>query len=69
MDICLWRVTMGGYIALEKNKLMKIMHIIPGSGGSFYCGNCLRDSKYVEALRKSDHHGGQIAHVSAPFCR
>ncbi|MBE0655524.1 MAG: glycosyltransferase family 4 protein [Bacteroidales bacterium] len=34
---------------------MKILHIIPGSGGSFYCGNCLRDSKYVEALRKSDH--------------
>jgi glycosyltransferase involved in cell wall biosynthesis len=40
---------------LEKNKAMRIMHIIPGSGGSFYCGNCLRDSKYVEALRKSDH--------------
>jgi len=34
---------------------MKIMHIIPGSGGSFYCGNCLRDSKYVQALRSSDH--------------
>ena len=34
---------------------MNIMHIIPCSGGSFYCGNCLRDSKYVEALRKSDH--------------
>ena len=34
---------------------MNIMHIIPGSGGSFYCGNCLRDAKYVEALRKSDH--------------
>ena len=31
------------------------MHIIPGSGGSFYCGNCLRDSKFVEALRESDH--------------
>jgi glycosyltransferase involved in cell wall biosynthesis len=31
------------------------MHVIPGSGGSFYCGNCLRDSKYVEAMRKSDH--------------
>jgi glycosyltransferase involved in cell wall biosynthesis len=46
---------MAGYIVLEKSKLMKIMHIIPGSGGSFYCGNCLRDSKYVEALRKSDH--------------
>jgi len=40
---------------LEKNRTMRIMHIIPGSGGSFYCGNCLRDSKYVEALRKSDH--------------
>jgi glycosyltransferase involved in cell wall biosynthesis len=34
---------------------MNIMHIIPGSGGSFYCGNCLRDSKYVQAMRKSDH--------------
>ena len=34
---------------------MKIMHIIPGSGGSFYCGNCLRDSKYVEALRRLNH--------------
>lgn len=34
---------------------MKIMHIIPGSGGSFYCGNCLRDSKFVEGMRKSDH--------------
>lgn len=34
---------------------MNIMHIIPGSGGSFYCGNCLRDSKYVAAMRKSDH--------------
>lgn len=31
---------------------MKIAHIIPGSGGSFYCGNCLRDSKSIEALQK-----------------
>ena len=30
---------------------MKIAHIIPGSGGSFYCGNCLRDSKYMKALQ------------------
>lgn len=37
------------------NKSMKIMHIIPGSGGSFYCGNCLRDSKFVEGLRASEH--------------
>jgi glycosyltransferase involved in cell wall biosynthesis len=34
---------------------MKIIHIIPGSGGSFYCGNCLRDSKYFDALRKMGH--------------
>jgi len=34
---------------------MNIIQIIPGSGGSFYCGNCLRDSKYVDALRKLDH--------------
>ncbi len=34
---------------------MKILQIIPGSGGSFYCGNCLRDSKYVEAMRGLGH--------------
>ena len=34
---------------------MRIVQIIPGSGGSFYCGNCLRDSKYVDALRKQGH--------------
>ncbi|MDP3644967.1 MAG: glycosyltransferase family 4 protein [Bacteroidota bacterium] len=34
---------------------MKIAHIIPGSGGSFYCGNCLRDSKYVMALKDLGH--------------
>ncbi len=31
---------------------MKIVHIIPGSGGSFYCGNCLRDSKYYSSIKK-----------------
>ncbi len=34
---------------------MNIVQIIPGSGGSFYCGNCLRDSKYVIALREQGH--------------
>src|ERR1035437_1723504 len=34
---------------------MKILHIIPGSGGSFYCGNCMRDSKYVPALKALGH--------------
>jgi glycosyltransferase involved in cell wall biosynthesis len=34
---------------------LKIVHIIPGSGGSFYCGNCLRDSKYYNAIKKLGH--------------
>jgi glycosyltransferase involved in cell wall biosynthesis len=34
---------------------MNIVQIIPGSGGSFYCGNCLRDSKFVDALRQEGH--------------
>ena len=29
---------MEGFIVLEKNKIMKIMHIIPGSGGAFIAG-------------------------------
>jgi glycosyltransferase involved in cell wall biosynthesis len=39
---------------------MKIIHIIPGSGGSFYCGNCLRDSKYFDALRNMGHDAVKI---------
>jgi glycosyltransferase involved in cell wall biosynthesis len=34
---------------------MNIVQIIPGSGGSFYCGNCLRDSKFVDSLKKQGH--------------
>ena len=34
---------------------MNILQIIPGSGGSFYCGNCLRDSKYYYAMNKLGH--------------
>jgi glycosyltransferase involved in cell wall biosynthesis len=32
---------------------MHVVHIIPGSGGSFYCGNCLRDSTIVDSLRQT----------------
>ena len=39
---------------------MNIIHIIPGSGGSFYCGNCLRDSKLFEALRAEGHDAVKI---------
>ena len=34
---------------------MKIVHIVPGFGGTFYCGNCLRDSALVASLRKEGH--------------
>jgi glycosyltransferase involved in cell wall biosynthesis len=30
---------------------MKIVHIIPGSGGTFYCQNCLRDNELILNLR------------------
>lgn len=39
---------------------MNIIQIIPGSGGSFYCGNCLRDSKYFNALRDEGHQVTKI---------
>lgn len=34
---------------------MNIINIVPGFGGTFYCGNCLRDSGFVAALRHSGH--------------
>ena len=39
---------------------MNIIQIIPGSGGSFYCGNCLRDSKFFYALRDTGHEVTKI---------
>jgi glycosyltransferase involved in cell wall biosynthesis len=34
---------------------MKVIHILPGSGGTFYCENCMRDSVLVKALRRRGH--------------
>ncbi len=34
---------------------MKVLFIIPGSGDSFYCGNCFRDNLQASALRKAGH--------------
>lgn len=34
---------------------MKIAYVIPGSGGSFYCENCLRDVDIVHAMRRLGH--------------
>ncbi len=34
---------------------MKVLFIVPGSGDSFYCGNCFRDNLQANALRKAGH--------------
>ena len=34
---------------------MKILFIVPGSGDSFYCGNCFRDNLHAASLRKAGH--------------
>jgi hypothetical protein len=34
---------------------MKIVNIVPGFGGTFYCGNCLRDSVVLKTLRTMGH--------------
>ncbi len=39
---------------------MNIVHIIPGSGGSFYCGNCLRDSKFFDGIRAQGHNAIKV---------
>jgi glycosyltransferase involved in cell wall biosynthesis len=36
----------------KKHYDMKIVYLITGSGGSFYCGNCYRDMIYLRAIRK-----------------
>ncbi len=34
---------------------LRIVHLVPGSGGGFYCQNCLRDMAMVRALRDFGH--------------
>ena len=34
---------------------MRIVHLIPGSGGTFYCQNCMRDNELIKALRKLEN--------------
>ncbi len=34
---------------------MRVIHIVPGSGGTFYCENCFRDNALVQALRRTGH--------------
>lgn len=34
---------------------MKIVHLVPGSGGTFYCQNCMRDSELLKSLKSFSH--------------
>jgi len=34
---------------------MRVCYLVPGSGGTFYCQNCLRDYALVRALRRQHH--------------
>ena len=34
---------------------MKIVHIVPGSGGTFYCQNCMRDNDLTKSLMAHGH--------------
>ena len=34
---------------------MKIVHIVPGSGETFYCQNCMRDKELVKSLKALGH--------------
>ena len=35
---------------------MNVVYLSPGTGGTFYCQNCMRDVALVRALRKHDYH-------------
>ena len=43
------------YLLKNKLLLMKIINIVPGFGGTFYCGNCLRDSGFTRAMKETGH--------------
>jgi len=46
---------------------MKICHLVPGSGGTFYCQNCLRDYSLARALRKTGADASMIPLYLPPF--
>jgi len=46
---------------------MRICHLVPGSGGTFYCQNCLRDYALVRALRREGHDVVMLPLYLLPF--
>jgi glycosyltransferase involved in cell wall biosynthesis len=46
---------------------MKVIQLGPGSGGTFYCQNCLRDYSLVRALRRQGHDVMLVPLYLPPF--
>ena len=46
---------------------MRICYLVPGSGGTFYCQNCLRDYALVRALRREGHDVVMLPLYLPPF--
>ncbi len=46
---------------------MKICHLVPGSGGTFYCQNCLRDYGLVRELKRQGHDVLMLPLYLPPF--
>ena len=46
---------------------MRIYHLVPGSGGTFYCQNCLRDYALVRAQRRAGHDAVMLPLYLPPF--
>ncbi|MFC1477142.1 glycosyltransferase family 4 protein [candidate division KSB1 bacterium] len=34
---------------------MKVVYLVPGSGGTFYCQNCMRDSELIKSIKALGH--------------
>ena len=39
---------------------MRIVSIVPGSGGTFYCQNCMRDNALVKAMKQAGHNVSMV---------
>lgn len=39
----------------EMDEKLKILYLAPGSGGGFYCQNCIRDLELIKGLRQRGH--------------
>lgn len=46
---------------------MRVCQLVPGSGGTFYCQNCLRDLTLVRALRGQGHDVVMVPLYLPPF--